>query len=112
MTTATKRAARQVAVRLAAWQEEDAAEQARCSGALSWFKVWFQAGEERDGGEGLYIDFHIVRAHNPVEARCRVESHERQNARDLGSRAFCAPEHIHAISVDILPDHAHGQVDG
>ncbi len=98
--------------RLAVPQTDEAGEEARYGRGWSWFRVWFQAGDERDGVDGLHIDFHIVRAHNPTQARCRVEEHERKIARDLGPRAGCAPEHIHAIGVDILPDHAHGRVDG
>lgn len=66
------------------------------SGTRSWFRVWFQAGK----GDQPYIDSDIIRAANPVEARCRVESYEREIARMLGSKSLCGPDSIHATSVD------------
>lgn len=74
----------------------------------SWFKVWFQAGDP----DTPHVDFHVVRAANPVEARCRVERHERGIARALGSKSDVSPDSIHAISVDVLAEYSHGAVDG
>lgn len=96
-----------VRARYEAILDETRAEQA---GQLqSWFRVWFQAGE----GDEPYIDHHVVRAGNPHQARCLVERHERAIARALGSHSLCSPDSIHAISVDVLPDHcAPGEIDG